>query len=307
MKIDVIIPVYKPGQELFELLGMLAKQTVPVQNIIIMNTEEKYFQQLVYGRRFLQEYKNVRVFHLSKKEFDHGGTRRRGVRKSDADIFVMMTQDALPADERLIEELTAALKDKTAVSYARQLPAPNCRETEKIARLFNYPPKSRIKTAEDIQELGIKTYFCSNVCAAYRRDIYEELGGFPGHTIFNEDMIYAAGAIRAGYAVAYEAKARVIHSHNDTCIELFRRSFDLGVSQAQYRQVFQGISSESEGKKLILETSRILWRDHVPWKLPGFYIQCFCRYAGYLLGRRYEKLPRKWVLAFTANKEYWER
>lgn len=36
-----------------------------------------------------------------------------------------------------------------------------------------------------------KTFFCSNVCAMYRRSIYEKLGGFVKHTIFNEDMIFA--------------------------------------------------------------------------------------------------------------------
>ena len=36
-----------------------------------------------------------------------------------------------------------------------------------------------------------KTYFCSNVCAAYKKSIYEEIGGFVKKAIFNEDMIYA--------------------------------------------------------------------------------------------------------------------
>ena len=49
MDIDVIIPLYKPGKELFTQLELLAEQTVPVRQIILMNTEEKYFQQLIYG------------------------------------------------------------------------------------------------------------------------------------------------------------------------------------------------------------------------------------------------------------------
>ena len=307
MNIDVIIPVYKPTEALFHLLEGLKGQTVPVRNIILMNTEQKYFEQLIYGKRFFELFPNVKVYHLSKKEFDHGGTRRRGVRRSDGDIFVMMTQDALPADERLIGELTAHLKGQVAAAYARQLPALDCRETEKISRLFNYPPKSRIKTAADLPELGIKTYFCSNVCAAYRRDIYEELGGFVKHTIFNEDMIYAACAVKAGYGIAYEAGARVIHSHNDTKLGVLKRNFDLGVSQAQHPEVFAEVVSESEGKKLVLETLRQLKKKGLFWQMPGFLVQCVCKYAGYLLGKHYENLPRRWVLALTSNKEYWER
>ena len=306
MKIDIIIPVYKPKKELFTLLHMLERQTLPVQNIILMNTEEKYFTQLVYGKRFTEQYRNVKVYHLSKREFDHGGTRRRGVMKSNADIFVMMTQDAMPADERLLEELVSHLKDSVAVAYARQLPAPDCSETEKTARSFNYPPQSRIKTAGDLPQLGIKTYFCSNVCAAYRRDVYEKLGGFVSHAIFNEDMIYAAKAVQAGYGIAYEAGARVIHSHNYTCLQQLRRNFDLGVSQAEHPEVFEGVPSESEGKEMVKETTKQLCRKRMMWKIPGFYVQCVCRYTGYLLGRNYKKLPAKWVLGLTMNKEYWK-
>ena len=109
LKIDVIIPVYKPGRELFELLDRLKKQTEPVQKIILMNTEEKYFEQLVYGTDFTRNYPNVEVHHLSKLEFDHGGTRHRGVQYSDAEVFVTMTQDAMPADRYLIERLTENL------------------------------------------------------------------------------------------------------------------------------------------------------------------------------------------------------
>lgn len=306
MDIDVIIPVYKPGKELFTLIERLENQTVAVRQIILMNTEEKYFEQLVYGVRFPEEHKKVKVYHLSKREFDHGGTRRRGVNKSDASVFVMMTQDAMPADDYLIENLTAPLQGKVAAAYARQLPNENCNLTERYVRSFNYPEQSCVKSLEDLPKLGIKTYFCSNVCAAYRREVYEELGGFVHHTIFNEDMIYAAGAMKAGWEIAYAADARVIHSHNYTNKQQFHRNFDLGVSQAQHPEVFSGVASESEGKKMVLQTAKYLWGNKMAHKIPALLMQSISKYAGYLLGKRYESLPRSWVLAFSDNKEYWK-
>ena len=307
MEIDVIIPVYKPGKELFALMDSLQKQSVPLRNIILMNTEEKFFTQLIYGTRFLEKYKNVKVYHLSKKEFDHGLTRRKGVERSRADVFVMMTQDALPADEQLIERLTAPLTKDVAVAYGRQLPRKDCNFIERYTRSFNYPDKSFIKSEDDLPRLGIKTYFCSNVCAAYRRDIYEQLGGFVQRTIFNEDMIYAAGAVKAGYRIAYAADARVIHSHNYTHMQQLHRNFDLGVSQAEHPEVFAGVPSESEGKKLVKNVTVYLKEKHKLNKLPYFYMQCFCKYTGYLLGKNYKKLPKRLVLALTANKEYWNQ
>lgn len=305
MKIDVIIPVYKPDERLFALIDSLEGQTCPPGHIILMNTEEKYFQQLIYGTSFLERHKMVSVHHLSKREFDHGETRRKAVEGSRADIFVMMTQDAMPANENLLEYLTAPLKDRTAVSYARQLPAEDCGEIEKYMRSFNYPPQSRMKSAEDLKELGIKTFFCSNVCAAYRRDIYEKLGGFVHRAIFNEDMIYAAEAIKAGYCVAYTAEACVIHSHNYTNRQQFHRNFDLGVSQAEHPEVFAGVSSESEGMKMILQATAYLRKNGMWKKIPHLYAQTFSKYAGYLLGKHYRLLPHSWILAFTDNREYW--
>lgn len=306
MKIDVIIPLYKPGKDLFGLLDFINRQTVSVQNIILMNTEQKYFEQLVYGKNFLNRYRNVKVFHLSKREFDHGKTRHMAVCRSDADIFVMMTQDAIPADERLLEKLVANLKGDVAAAYARQLPKADCTPEEKLSRMFNYPEASRVKSAEDLAELGIKTFFCSNVCAAYRRDIYDQLGGFVRRTIFNEDMIYASKVIRNGYRIAYEAEAMVYHSHNYTNMQQLHRNFDLGVSQAEHPDIFDGVPSEAEGKKLVKAISKYLKENHMLYRLPAFYMQCACKYAGYLLGKSYKRLPQKMILWLTDNKEYWK-
>ena len=95
---DVIIPTYKPDRTFLELMDKLAHQSVPIHRIIIMNTEQKYFDRLIYGMSFPKQYKNVLVKHLSKREFDHGRTRNSAVRLSDAEVFIMMTQDALPPE-----------------------------------------------------------------------------------------------------------------------------------------------------------------------------------------------------------------
>lgn len=307
MEIDIIIPLYKPGRELFALLNRLEQQTLPVKNIILMNTEEKYFTQLIYGTDFSHKYKNVKVYHLSKREFDHGRTRRKGVSLSDAPVFVMMTQDAMPVDEYLLENLTANLKDDVAVAYARQLPGEDSSVLERFARQFNYPADSVIKSQEDLARLGIKTYFCSNVCAAYRRDIYDKLDGFVKRTIFNEDMIFAAGAVRAGYKIAYEARAEVIHSHNFSCGQQFHRNFDMGVSQAQHPEIFANIRTESEGMRMVKAATAYLRKNRMRRKIPYFYLQCFCKYVGYLLGKNYRRLPRRLLLACTSNPDYWKR
>ena len=173
------------------------------------------------------------MHHISGKEFDHGRTRNRATAYSNADIFVCMTQDAIPADDQLVERFVEVFKSnpEIGIAYGRQLPREDCNIIERYTRRFNYPEKSRIKSKVDLPQLGIKTFFCSDVCAAYRRNYLLSAGGFEDPTIFNEDMIFAGKRILAGDKVAYVAEAKVIHSHNYTGNQQFHRNFDLAVSQ----------------------------------------------------------------------------
>ena len=305
-KADIIIPVYKPDGKFLTLIEKLGKQSVLPNRIIIMNTEQKYYDRLIYGTSFQKEHRDMVVKHLSRREFDHGRTRNRGVQYSDTDFFIMMTQDAVPADEYLVERLLEQLgNENVAVAYARQLADGDSSEIEKYTRNFNYPEQSKIKTKADLETLGIKTFFCSNVCAAYIRKIFDELGGFVKHTIFNEDMIYAARAVEAGYGIAYTAEARVIHSHDYSNRKQFQRNFDLGVSQAQHPKVFAAYPSESEGIRLVRQLIRHLRESGHRSQIPHVMMQSGARYIGYQLGRHYRALPDKMVVRMSNNKEYW--
>lgn len=306
--VDVIIPVYKPDRGFLTLVERLETQTTPVNRIIIMNTEQKYFDRLFYGTALEGTYHNITVKHLSKREFDHGHTRNQGVKLSRADVFIMMTQDAIPADEYLVERLLAGLRDKgTAVAYARQLPGRDSGEIERYTRGFNYPEQSLVKTKADLPRLGIKTFFCSNVCAAYKREIFDALGGFVNRAIFNEDMLYAAGAVNADYNIAYVAEAKVYHSHNYTYRQQFHRNFDLGVSQADHPEVFAAYPSESEGIRLMKSLVAHLRAKGMGNKIPDAILQSGFKYAGYLCGKRYRRLPRRLVIAMSSNRDYWNR
>lgn len=307
MTVDIIIPVYQPDRSFFTLIEKLEAQTIAPHKIILMNTEEKCWNRLVAGTRFAESHKKVEVHHLSRREFDHGGTRRKAVQKSAADYFVCMTQDALPADEFLIERLLQAFRQdpKICTAYARQLPAQDCGVLEQYTRTFNYPEQGRVKGLEDLQELGIKTFFCSNVCAMYRRDDYEALGGFVRHTIFNEDMILAAVAVKSGYKIAYAADARVIHSHNYTAVQQFKRNFDLGVSHAQFPEIFAEVPAESEGIRMVSRAAVYVMKKN-PLLLFPLLVQSGSKWLGYRLGKRYRNLSARTVRACTASRAYWE-
>lgn len=305
---DVIIPVYKPEKTFLQLLELLSRQKRYLGRIIIINTEKKCFDERVSEQELLQKYDNLLIRHISKEEFDHGKTRNYGVSLSDSPYFVMLTDDCLPNDDNLLQNLLATFENpQIAISYGRQLPGEGCGMLEAFTRSFNYPEASREKYAEDIPEMGIKAFFASNVCAAYRRETFDTLGGFVSKTIFNEDMIYARRALDNGFGIAYAADAQVIHSHNYSGLQQFHRNFDLGVSHAQFPEIFGGITAESEGMRLIRKTCRYLIQKGRPWLIIKLFWQSAWKYAGYFLGKRYRKLPQNIVVLCSMNKDYWKQ
>lgn len=300
-KVDIIIPAYKPGRKFDLLIQQLLRQTYPIQKIIVINTKSGPFPWETAGLD-----PKIVVKEISSREFDHGATRRMAVEMSDAEIIVCMTQDAVPKDNRLIDHLVTVFDDESVgCAYARQLPDDQCDIIERYTRSFNYPDKSFIKDISAVDKIGIKAFFCSNVCAAYRRDYYDEAGGFVEKAIFNEDMIMAGRMLKLGYKCAYAAEAEVIHSHNYTCIQQLKRNFDLAVSQADYPDVFQGVKSESEGIKLVSRTALYLIRIRKPWLVFQLVIKSAFKYLGFLLGRNYRKLPLKLVVRCSSNPKYW--
>ena len=133
------------------------------------------------------------------------------------------------------------------------------------------------------------------------------MGGFEKKTIFNEDMILAARLIKQGYKVFYQAEARVIHSHNYTGLQQFRRNFDMAVSQADHPEVFGNIASENEGIRLVKSTARYLLKEGKGWMLPELVWQSGWKYLGYKAGLHYRNLPVWMIRKCTMNPSYWEK
>ena len=286
--IDVIIPAYRPDDSFRKLIRLLLEQSVKPHHIYILQTIED-------GETVMKPLDQRMTVHpVLKKEFDHGATRDYGARlaaegfveKIPQHYLLFMTQDAVPAGTDLLERLVKPFEDdRTAITYARQLAREGADLLERLTRIHNYPPEDQVKSKADLERLGIKTYFCSDVCAMYRLDRYMEQGGFVHPTIFNEDMIMASWMIRAGYQVVYCGSAEVVHSHNYSCMQQFHRNFDLGVSQKQYREVFESISSEKEGAGYAKSTLLYLIKRGK-------------------LGKNYDHLPQKLVLWCTMTPGY---
>ena len=282
MKISVIIPTYNASDFIDNLIKSLNEQTVKADEIVIVDSDS--YDDTV---SVAVSYPRVRAMCINHEDFDHGKTRDLALRTCKSDYVLFLTQDALPADEHYIENLIKPLEDETVViSSGRQLPKSDAIEYEKLIRKFNYPDKSFIRSKEDLPRLGIKTFFFSDACSAYKKDKYLELGGFDYPIKTDEDLFFAAKVINAGYKIAYAADACVYHSHNLTLKEQYKRNYIQGIEFKNHKELLSGVSLESEGMKMVKYVTKELLKEGKIGDVFSFYLDCGARFLGSKAGRK---------------------
>lgn len=287
-KVSLVIPTLDAENDIEDMLNRIYRQTrCPFEVIVVDSNSSDRTVDIV------KRFEWVRLISIDRSEFNHGLTRDMALRESSGDIVCFMTQDALPADDFYIENLIAPIlsDDRVAVSSGRQLPKDDARRFEQLVREFNYGPESNIRTKADIATMGIKAYFATDVCSAYRRNMYIELGGFE-KTNMSEDMLMAAKALNAGYSVAYAADARVYHSHNLTPAEQYRRNYAIGRFLEANRQIVSCASEVGEGGRLVKSVSCQLLHEGNFREFVAFGFDCCARLLGNRAGRRAERKER---------------
>lgn len=274
--VSVVIPTLNAGNKLNKLLYALKEQSLPAEEILVVDSSSED-----NAVEICRQYKNVSLLSIPRDSFDHGGTRDMALRRCKGDIIVFLTQDAIPANSEFLEKLIKPLEEyQTAISVGRQLPRKDATKAEALVRRFNYPPYSSIRSKEDIPILGIKAFFCSDSCAAYRKDIYLKLGGFEYPLESNEDMFFAAKALQSGYRIAYTAEAMVYHSHNFSLREQYQRNYLQGYEIERHRELIGDVSLNTEGLKLVRTVSGNLLTEGAVGAFLFFVLNCCARWLG---------------------------
>lgn len=301
--VSLVLPTLNAAHQWQAWLDAFRTQTLqPGRVLVIDSSSDDATADLARAAGF-------EVCVIPRAEFDHGGTRQRGVEMTaGSDIIVFFSQDAMPAHPEAIERLVACF-DHPAVgaAYGRQLPYPNATPIEAHARGFNYPPTSRVKTLADARVEGFRTIFMSNAFAAYRRAALDKVGGFKSPLISMEDEYMAARIVLAGYAIAYCAEARVFHSHGYALRQEFARYFDFGVFHARESWIRQSFGrTEGEGMRFLRSQVSYLWRQR-PLLIAPAMIQLAAKLIGFRLGVLERHLPLALKRRLSMNKGYWGR
>jgi rhamnosyltransferase len=305
MKISLIIPTLNGGELFKRVIRGLSKETLKPDILLIIDSgsiDDTIKVAMAAG---------AEIYNINKRDFNHGATRNLAISLAEADIYIFMTQDALPVGPDTLKNLVGAfdLSPEVGLVYARQLPRPDAGHIEAFSRFFTYPEVSHVKKRTDKARLGIKTVHCSNACAAYRGDVLAALGGFPENVIMCEDVYVAAKIISMGYQVAYAADAMVHHSHDYSVWQEFQRYFDNGVF---YGSRERWITEEfgrtgSEGVKFFRNGCRYLKENGQAKLIPEWFFRMCAKFCAYHLGARERYLPLPLKQQLSMHKAYWQK
>ena len=282
MKVSVIIPHKDAPQELLSLVESLKKQTLLPAEVIVTDSSEE-------SENFrLAQKIGGKVFRISPAQFNHGETRTFAARKAEGEVLVFFTQDARPAHKRALENLVNSLSPahKIVAAYGRQVSPPSLGLLPFLHRLFNYPPRSQVVSAADIEKLGLRAAFFSNSFGAYLKEALRAVGWFPKVPAL-EDQYVAAKFLLRGWQICYNARAVVFHGHAFSFLREFRRYSSMGRFYAENPWLKERFGRvEGEAWRYFFFIWRELKRRKKLRLFPIFFMQQVVRFGGYQWGKR---------------------
>src|SRR5450755_2612983 len=230
--VTVALPILNGGGALEQTLAAVSAQRFDGElELVVCDSGSRD------GSAQLARRHGAEVIEIAREQFSHGGTRNLLMERSQGEHVALLTQDAVPADERWLSRLLAgfALAPDVGLVFGPYRPRADAspmvaRELTEWFRSLSPSGQPRIDRLErgerDLQArvlLGQRGFFTdANGCVA--RSAWEQVGF--REVEYAEDHALAHDMLRAGFAKVYLPSAAVIHSHEYSTWDWLRRSFD---------------------------------------------------------------------------------
>ncbi len=259
MKVEIICPLYNAASCVLKLHeSLLAQKNVEIAKISYALTESRDNTEEILKSN------NISYSLIKKAEFSHSLTREKIALQSQSDILVFISQDIEIADEHWLYNLVAPIiNGEAAACYSRQISKYN--NIEKYTREKNYPEVSSIVSKDDVEKLGLRTFFFSDASSAVKTSVFKELNGYDQKKLpISEDMYLAYKIIMAGYSIKYCADSVVYHSHKFTLKQLYCRYYLTGMFMAQNSYLDQYGTTKTGGGMAKYILKRALRQFNLP-------------------------------------------
>lgn len=228
MLISVIVTARNEERNISHLLDSLVNQEQPLEIIIVDAKSTDSTQEKI--REYMSTYNFI---HLFVKPGTRGRSRNFGVEQSKGEAVAFIDADCI-ANPFWIGRIRAALGTGEVVAG----------KTINIG----YQPFEDLERVELIYKGFDITFPSCNL--AYKKELYDQIGGFDDWFLTAEDIDLNLRAVEAGAGISYEEEAVVYHKARPTFYKFYEQAFWNGAGR----------------KQLTLKHGR-LWRNYRPFEM----------------------------------------
>ena len=209
--VSIIMRSYNEGWALRETLPALRAQDYRNWELIIIDSGSTdgsaEMIRSVQPRHFVQ---------IQPHEYNPSRVMNHGMQLARSGFGIFLNADATPQGTNWLRPLAAALFDpQTAAVFGRQVPRPNCRAVYACDYERCFGPN---------RESARWDHFFSMVSSGLRKDVWAQRG-FLESMQYSEDDEYTRWCRALGYQIVYVPESVVMHSHNYTPRQAYKRSF----------------------------------------------------------------------------------
>lgn len=214
MKPWVVMRSHNDMPVIAETLAELHKQTCPFELIVFDNQSTDGTLDEV--RKYTDRIVNV-------EKYVPGQVLNSGMEHTEGEVVVFVNSDCVPQNEHCLQTLVDVFQDPDVVAaFSQQVPRPECIPIQVKDTLDTYGDGKR-------QERWRNCF--SMATSAIRRSVWQEMR-FDDHLLISEDIDWTYRARQSGGRVAYVPESIVMHSHNYTLQQLYRRQYKEGHDEA---------------------------------------------------------------------------
>ncbi len=225
---SVVIPARNAASDLGECLASILGRSgePPPREVIVVDDGS------TDGTAAMAEARGARVIHLAG--LGPAAARNAGARAASGDVLVFLDADCVP-EEGCFEALVAPFADPqvagTRGGYTSRQPG----LLPRFVQLEMEEKQSRLAASARVTLLD-------TACAAYRRDLFLEQGGFdeglPATSV--EDAEFSFRLAAQGRRLVYAPEARVRHRHPEQLGSYLRRKLRFGYYRARLYRRYPG-------------------------------------------------------------------
>lgn len=252
MLFSVVIPTYNGQEYIARLIKKLVGLLSPYKYEITVIDSQSMDNTVGIVKSLQGKLDNLNFLSIKKAHFNHGKTRNLGVKLSKGKYVCFISQDALPISKNSFKYILEDFNDNpgAVAVFSKDIPgekAPliqkldlTCRyeELDKLAApkgvLVQNPAKPFSPLTPNTQMLW---WGLSNVFACYKKSFLVS-HPFP-KTGYGEDLMMGKVIVKKGLTKIYDARCRVLHSHNYNLARYLTRQFidfDLRINKLKMKE-----------------------------------------------------------------------